>query len=302
MTGKRRDVPAIRATAVAALLALTGCGGEAKKPLLGEGKQVRVGVKSDQPGTGLELHSGEFVGLDVTVARELLERVNGGTPFFDGVLSKNRAPFLRNETFALVVATYSITEQRMRPFKENGEGEGLDFVGPYASGQQGVLVRADDRDRFRSTGDLDGKLVCVWRSTTSASELNKPSYSKVRLSEQEDAGTCVKELKEGRVDAVSTDQLILYGFMEAEPTLAVVPEIAFGAANDYGVALAKGHRKDCEILREAMKKYAVSNEWDRDFQNNLPKVPLDTRNEARPTASEIDALSCRDGVGNAAVN
>ncbi|MGA5197435.1 transporter substrate-binding domain-containing protein [Streptomyces exfoliatus] len=287
-----------------AVLAAGCTAADAEPTLIGEGKKVRVGAKSDQPGTSHEPHAGEFEGFDITVAREVLGGVgvDAESVRFDGVLSKNRAKDLRAGDFDLVTATYSITLQRTLPVEEGGEG--LDFVGPYASTPQGVLVRADDKDSYRNLSDLDGKQICVWEGTTSLTELSKPAYQLIRLRVEKDAGYCVKALKAGDVDAVSTDQLILYGFMEAEPTLAVVPGIAFGVVNDYGIAMHRtpAHRKDCEKLREALKTYVAGNEWGRDFENNLPRVPVAARNEARPTATEIDAVSCRERPANARVD
>ncbi|MEU3749089.1 MULTISPECIES: transporter substrate-binding domain-containing protein [Streptomyces] len=291
---------------LAVLTALaTACTTAAPEPtLLGAGKKIRVAAKGDQPGTGFEPHDGEFEGFDITVTQEVLGRlgIDAASIRFDGVLSKNRAKSLREGDFDLVVATYSITLQRTLPVEEGGEG--LDFVGPYASTPQGVLVRAADKDRYRGLSDLDGRQVCVWKGTTSLTELSKPAYQLIRLREEKDAGYCVKALKAGEVDAVSTDQLILYGFMEAEPTLAVVPGIAFGVINDYGIAMHRtpAHRKECERLREALKKYVSGNDWDRDLANDLPRVPVAARNEAKPTTAEIDALSCRERPANAKVD
>ncbi|MFJ8043866.1 transporter substrate-binding domain-containing protein [Kitasatospora sp. NPDC096147] len=282
----------VSAVAVAVVLAAAGCGTDEPPSLFAKGEQVLVGAKNDQPGTGFEVHAGEFAGLDITVAREVLNRVGSEPPDFTGVLSKDRAPKLQKGKLDLVAATFSITAQRMKPLSEGGDG--LDFVGPYASGQQGMLIRAADRDRYKRLEDLNGALVCVWRSTTSATELDKPAYQQIRKAEMEDAKTCVDALKRGDVDAVSTDQLILYGFMHADPSLLVPVGIGFGALNDYGIAFAKGHRKDCELAKAALKAYIEGNDWDRDFQLNLPDVPTDKRNEAHPTSDEIDALSCRD--------
>ncbi|BBC34248.1 hypothetical protein SGFS_055420 [Streptomyces graminofaciens] len=293
---------AVRTVTMAAVVALlwplaTGCSSE--ESMFDDGK-VHVGAKSDQPGTSSSPHDGVYEGFDITVAKELLASVKVTSPYFSGVLSKNRGPALRNGDLDLVAATYSITAQRMKPRDEGGEG--LDFVGPYASTQQGILVREKDYGRYKDDSDLDGKLVCVWKGTTSAEELKKPAYDKIRLREEEDAKYCMKALLAKEVDAVSTDQLILYGFMEAEPGLRVVPGIKFGEPNDYGIAMAKGHRADCERLRDTLRTYVAGNDWERDFENNLPKVPKAERDEARPTADEIDALSCRDKPGNASVD
>ncbi|WP_189876442.1 transporter substrate-binding domain-containing protein [Streptomyces bluensis] len=295
-TGARARV--LRTATVVALLCSLAAGCSSKESMFDDGK-VHVGAKGDQPGTSFEPHDGEFNGFDVTVARELLTAVDVDSPYFSGVLSKNRAANLQNGDLDLVAATFSITPQRMKPQDEGGEG--LDFVGPYASTQQGILVREEDYGQYKDHDDLDGRLVCVWEGTTSAQELKGPAYDKIRTVEEDDAGYCIKALREKRVDAVSTDQLILYGFMNVERGLRVVPGIRFGEPNDYGIAMLKGHREDCERLRDALRTYVNGNDWDRDFENNLPKVPKADRDEARPTPEEIDALSCRDKPSNAAV-
>ncbi|MEU3688081.1 transporter substrate-binding domain-containing protein [Streptomyces narbonensis] len=301
--GRRPAGPWIGVLAVLTALA-TACTTAAPEPTLLGGKKIRVGTKGDQPGTGFEPHDGEFEGFDITVTKEVLGGlgIDPAAVLFDGVLSRRRPAALREGDFDLVVATYSITLQRTLPVEEGGEG--LDFVGPYASTPQGVLVRAADKDRYRDLSDLDHRLVCVWKGTTSLTELSKPAYQLIRLRELTDAGSCVKALKAGDVDAVSTDQLILYGFMEAEPTLAVAPGIAFGMTNDYGIAMHRtpAHRKECERLKEALKKYVSGNDWDRDLANDLPRVPVAARNEAKPTTDEIDALSCRERPANARVD
>ncbi|MDT0433320.1 MULTISPECIES: transporter substrate-binding domain-containing protein [Streptomyces] len=276
-------------------VALAGCSSE-HPSLFAEGR-IEVGSKSDQPGTSYSPHDGEFTGFDITVAREVLRKVGIETPDFEGVLSENRASDLHRGDIQLVAATYSITAERMAPKSERGDG--LDFVGPYASTQQGILVRTEDAEQYQRMSDFNGKLVCVWKGTTSAAELKREAYSKIGLAVETDARTCVRRLRDKTIDAVSTDQLILYGFMEDESGFAVVHSLTFGAFNDYGIAMVKGHREDCRKLQDALMEYARSNDWDRDFQNDLPKVPKAIRDEARPTEDDIDRYSCRDRPGNA---
>ncbi|MEU7736075.1 hypothetical protein AB0B51_23685, partial [Streptomyces griseus] len=66
--------------------------------------------------------------------------------------------------------------------------------------------------------------------------------------------------------------------------------------------MAKGHREDCKKLQQALMDYAQSNDWDRDFQINLPLVPKKDRDEARPTDDEIERSSCLDRPSNAKVD
>ncbi|MFE7624567.1 transporter substrate-binding domain-containing protein [Streptomyces sp. NPDC057509] len=297
MTGAARHRRAVTVTAAVATAVLyaaaTGCDSEPESIL---SDRTEVGAKSDQPGTSFSPHDGEYNGFDISVVGTLMNMLGYDTPRFSGVLSKNRAKLLHDDHVQLVAATYSITPSRMAP-KDKG-GDDLDFVGPYASTQQGFLIRKNDRS-IRTLADLDGKVVCVWKGTTSANELNKPAHDKIVKRTEEDASYCVKALKDKEVDAVSTDQLILYGFMQANPSLRVVPGIKFGEPNDYGIAMAKGHRKDCVRLRDALTQYIrQATSWERDFQNSLPAVPKETRDEAKPTEDEIMALSCVDRPGD----
>lgn len=295
---ERRTRPVAITLTAAALTAvsLAGCGSQ-QSSLFEDGEKVEVGAKSDQPGTSYSPHDGEFNGFDVTVAKEVLAAVDVKSPDFEGVLSQNRARALQNGEVDLMAATYSITETRMAPKEDDGDN--LDFVGPYASTKQGVLVRAEDAKRYRNLDDLQGKLVCVWKGTTSATELEKKDYDGIGTSELTDARDCVRELVAKKVDAISTDQLILYGFMDSDPRLKVAPGITFGAYNDYGIAMYKGHREDCEKLKAALLEYVNGNDWDRDFQINLPKVPKADRDEAKPQEGEIESSSCRDKPGSA---
>ncbi|WP_241990012.1 MULTISPECIES: transporter substrate-binding domain-containing protein [unclassified Streptomyces] len=292
----RRAVTVTAAVAAAALyVTATGCDSEPESIL---SDRTEVAAKSDQPGTSYSPHDGEYNGFDISVVGNLMNMLGYETPRFSGVLSKNRARLLHDGDVQLVAATYSITPSRMAPQDEGGDG--LDFVGPYASTQQGFLIRDDDKS-IRKLADLNGRVVCVWKGTTSANELSKPSHDKIVLRTEEDASACVRALKDGKEDvaAVSTDQLILYGFEAANPTLRVVPGIKFGEPNDYGIAMAKGHRKDCVRLRDALIEYVrQATAWERDFQNSLGAVPKETRDEAKPTEDEIMALSCVDRPGD----
>ncbi|MEV0372254.1 transporter substrate-binding domain-containing protein [Streptomyces sp. NPDC050636] len=278
-----RTLPAAALLALGAVTA-TACGASEPPSLFADGK-VSVGAKNDQPGTGV-VRTYKFSGFDITVAKQLLKDV-GAEPDFGIVPSEDRSTVLTKKSKDLVVATFSITVDRMKT---------LDFVGPYASTYQGVMVRRND-DRIRKPGDLSGKHVCTWPGTTSATTLQGPAYDGIDVYEAPDASMCIKDLKDEVADAVSTDQMILYGFTQENPDLKVVPRITFGSANHYGVAMNKGHRADCRRLRDALRDYLTDNTWSADFSTSLPSIPKANANwetDYKPRVETIDALSCRD--------
>ncbi|MFD6988066.1 transporter substrate-binding domain-containing protein [Streptomyces sp. NPDC059943] len=291
MTGTARHRQTVLVPAGILALSLSGC--TTTETILNNDTQL--GAKSDQPGTSYSPHDGEYNGLDITVVNALFRDLGLESPHPSGVLSRDRARALRDKDVDLVAATFSITPKRMQTREEGGEG--LDFVGPYASTQQGFLVRKENDD-IRRLVDLNGKHVCVWAGTTSANELQSKAYDGISKRTETDAQSCVAALLNDEVDAVSTDQLILYGFMDRYPSLKVIPQIKFGEPNDYGIAMVKGHRADCKKLRDALKRYVNGPDWDRDVENNLPRLPKTERDEAHPTTAEISALSCVDEPAN----
>ncbi|MEU9119338.1 transporter substrate-binding domain-containing protein [Streptomyces sp. NPDC048506] len=283
--GRRCRVVGAAVFLVVGALAASACGSAEPPSLFASGK-VSVGAKNDQPGTGV-VHTYKFSGFDITVAQQVLKAV-GVEPDFGIVPSEDRGAVLVEKKKDLVVATFSITVDRMKE---------LDFAGPYASTYQGIMVRKNDH-RIRRPDDLFGKRVCTWPGTTSATTLQGPEYSRIAVYERPDASSCIDDLKVKKVaDAVSTDQMILYGFTQENPDLRVVPDITYGSANHYGIAMAKGHRADCLKLRDALRDYVRSNDWSHDFATSLWSVPkADPRWETdyKPRVETIDALSCRD--------
>ncbi|MGW5115325.1 transporter substrate-binding domain-containing protein [Streptomyces noursei] len=281
-----------RATSLAALLTLAGlaatataCGTAEPPSLLASGK-VLVGVKSDQPGTGYTLDGYNPSGFDITLARHVLASLHV-EPDFGAVPSEDRMTVLTEKKKDLIVATFSITPDRMAK---------LDFAGPYANTFQGVLVRKADH-RIAKPSDVIGKRVCTWPGTTSYNSFNGPEGQGIRVYQSQTAQGCIADLRRNDADAVSTDQMILYGFAKKYPDLKVVPNITYGPVNQYGIAMAKGHRADCLKIRDALKEYVTSSDWSQDFANSLPAIPAadpDWEGNYKPRPTNIDALSCRD--------
>jgi len=243
MSRHRRTVSAA-ALAAAAVLGLPACAAVlGEEDSLVDATSLTVAVKADQPGLGLEGEDGEFEGFDVDVALYIAARL--GIPEenvdFIGVTSAEREEKLVQGEADMVVATYSITPARKTE---------VTFGGPYYVAKQDVLVRAD-ADEIEGVRDLAGRDVCRSAGSNSAlriteglgidvNELDAPSYS-----------ACIDLLRDGEVDAVSTDNLILAGFLAQEPT-------AFRFVNNpftdekYGVGLPYGDVEGCEAVNKAI--------------------------------------------------
>jgi glutamate transport system substrate-binding protein len=229
---------------MAAVLALSACTGALSDTgsLLGR-DTLRIGVKADQPGLGLRGPSGEFTGFDVDVALDIAERL-GVEPVdveFVEVTSAEREEALREGRVDMVVATYSITPARKTE---------VTFAGPYYVAHQDILVRADERS-IDDVRDLAGRRLCQGEGSNSATRVIGERGVAARLIEAPTYSECVTMLEEGEVDAVSTDDLILAGFLLRSRDAFRIVNAPF-TDEKYGVGVAEGDLSGCEAVNRAI--------------------------------------------------
>ncbi|WP_043535442.1 glutamate ABC transporter substrate-binding protein [Actinomyces polynesiensis] len=203
--------------------------------------KVRIGVKEDQPGLGyLDAVTGERSGFDIEIATWIAAELGFSADQieFQKVPSANREQALINGDIDYYVGTYSITDKRK---------EQVGFAGPYFVTGQGLLVKADNTD-IKSDQDLAGKTVCSATGSTPIQNI-KDNYPDTKTTEFDNYSQCVEALKDGTVDAVTTDQAILIGYAAQEPDALKVVGDPF-SVEKYGV----GVPKDDAALRHFINK------------------------------------------------
>ena len=192
---------------------------------------VIVGVKNDQPGLGYEdAASGERTGFDVDIARWIAASLGYAEDQIEYVTipSANREQALVNGDIDYYVGTYSITDSRK---------EQIDFAGPYFITGQGLLVAADNED-INGPDDLGGKVVCSVTGSTSLQRI-RDEYPDAETTEFETYSACIEQLKNGQVDAITTDEAILAGYVQQDPEELKLAGEPFSEER-YGVGIAKG--------------------------------------------------------------
>jgi len=225
---------------------------------------INVGAVTDAPGFG-ELEPGSNIreGFDVDLYRWFGNHVPPTfTPIPVDVTIEERVNALRDGRVQLVVATFSITDERR---------ESIGFAGPYLLTHQGMMVRAGDT-RIRSAKDLTGMTVCTLSGSTSLIQLNEGVLrNQIVLTVEKSNKQCVDRLLSGQVDAVSTDQIVLDGLAAADPTrLSVVDGFTFGAEERYGIGLPHGDTAACEIMTAKIREFITSGSWDQFFDKHFP--------------------------------
>ena len=226
---------------------------------------IRVGIKFDQPNFGVKgPGAGEAEGFDAEIARLLALGIFGGSVGDLGerihwieAQSKNRETLLQDGTVDIVVATYSITDERKQL---------VGFVGPYFLARQDIMVRADDRS-ITGVNDLSGKRVCSAQGSTSYDHLVKRNPEAIPVL-SDTYSDCSKALLSGDVDAVTTDQGILEGYAhESGGRLRVL----YNPLGDepYGIGLKKGDEAFRAFLHHRLTEVVANGDWSRAARYSL---------------------------------
>jgi glutamate transport system substrate-binding protein len=239
--------------------------------------EIRIGVKYDQPGLSFRKPGTDMpAGFDIEIGKMIAARLGIEPAKIRWVetVAKNREPFIQNGTVDLVVASYSITEQRR---------EVIGQAGPYYVTGQQLLVRKDDAT-IKGPESLPGKQVCAVTGSTSIKAVEEYRATVVPFATW---GECVTQLLNKRVDAVTTDGAILLGYAAEDPERLQVVGRSF-SKEGYGIGFKKGEQPFCEFLRGVLTKSFTDGSWQKSFDGTLGKSGV-----AAQPPSAVDAACWR---------
>lgn len=249
--------------AIAVALVATACGGDESRSVsesAANGTLV-VGIKFDQPGLGLRSPDGTFSGFDVEVAKYVADQlgVSEENIQFREAPSPQRETLIQNGEVDYIVATYSITDSRK---------EKVDFAGPYFVAGQSLLVRADETEITGPESLTGGKILCSVAGSTPAQNVKDNYAQDVQLQEFDTYSACVEALRNGGVDAVTTDDIILAGYAAQSPGDFKVVGEPF-TEELYGIGLAKGDDESRDRINDAIESMIESGAWAQAFEETV---------------------------------
>ena len=226
-TFKRKACRVIAAlAAVACTMSLAACGAD-------ETGKIRIGIKFDQPGLGFK-KSGTYVGFDVDVAKYIAKKLGYSEDqiIWKEAPSKQREAMIQNGDVDMILATYSITDERKKSW---------DFSTPYRTDYVGLMVKK--RSGFTSIEDLDGKVIGVSQGATTQGlieQMIKDNGFSCKPEFRAFSGYPIikSSLDAGNIDVFAMDRSTLAGYMN-ETVELLQPEVKFGEQG-YGVATKKG--------------------------------------------------------------
>ena len=223
-----------------------------------------AGVKFDQRLFGLKNPtSGDVEGLDVEIAKLVAKRLLGDEKKIEFVetVSKNREAFIQEGKVDIVVATYTINDTRKQV---------VDFAGPYYVARQDILVKKSDT-QVKSVQDLNGKKVCTAQGSTSLTNLQAQAPQADISTLFDKYSLCVEALNDGRVDAVTTDNGILAGFVDESPDKYKLVNAPF-STEPLGIGLKKGEQAFRTFLNDLLDASFKNGDWKKAIDKTVGKV------------------------------
>ncbi|ABK04181.1 amino acid ABC transporter substrate-binding protein, PAAT family [Arthrobacter sp. FB24] len=278
------------AASAALALTLSACGGGggttsnpsvAEKPTFAAGStmeklskagSIKIGTKFDQPLFGQVGLDGKPIGFDVEMGKLIAAKL--GIPAdkieWSETVSANREPFIEQGKVDLVIATYTINDKRKQV---------VSFAGPYYEAGQALMVNKDN-DTIKKPEDVKGKKVCsVTGSTPAATIVEKYGAELVPAATY---SACLEPLRNKQVEAITTDNVILAGFVDKEPEAFKLASDETFTKEPYGIGL----KKDDTVFRNWINDQLE--EFSRD--GSYKKAWEATAGSVIKTAPELPAI------------
>ncbi|MGN0063661.1 MAG: glutamate ABC transporter substrate-binding protein [Nocardioides sp.] len=234
---------------------------------LADAGTIKVGVKYDQPGLGFKDAAADMPsGFDIEMAKLLvaslgIDPTDTSKVEYVETISDNREPYLQDGTVDIVLASYSITDERRQVVGQ---------AGPYMITGQQLLVKADSD--VSGPADLKGKEVCSVTGSTSLDNIKDQGMKQVGF---ETYSECVEKVLDGTVEAMSTDGSILMGYAaQNEGELKVVGD-AFSEER-IGVGYSKDHPEMCQWINDTLTQANEDGKWAEAFEATLGKSGSET--------------------------
>lgn len=232
---------------------------------INKAKKLRLGTKFDQPGFGFKGLDGKVTGFDVEMAKIIAGELGltADQIEFTETPSAVREQVIQDDKVDIVAATYTINNTRK---------ERIGFAGPYYVAGQHIMVRSDENgitgpDSFKS-GD---KKVCSVTNSTPANNIkkylaNEPAQLVVFDTYQK----CVDALTNKQVDAVTTDNVILLGFISKNEGKFKLAGTKF-TEEPYGIGVKKDDTTFRNWINDVLEKAYADGRYEKAWKDTAGK-------------------------------
>lgn len=287
-----RTATTVAAIAAAGVLVLAGCtdssapegdGGDAptgeKIPYedgttmaeLAEAGSIKIGTKFAQPLFGLAGPDGVPVGFDIEIGKIIAGQLDIAPEDIEWVetVSANREPFIQSGEVDIVIATYTINDERK---------EVISFAGPYYEAGQDILVASGNPEGIEGPEWFEENpdaTVCTVSGSTSLTNIQEYTTN---VLEAADYADCLDPIRNGQAVAVTTDNVILAGLADQSDGEFEVVNNPF-TAEPYGIGLALDDTDFRMWINDVLEQSYEDGSWDAAWEStagvvlDLPEPP-----------------------------
>ncbi|WP_069817566.1 glutamate ABC transporter substrate-binding protein [Streptomyces sp. TP-A0874] len=222
--------------------------------------KIVIGAKADQPYLGFEDQATkERSGFDIEIAKMVAADL-GFSPKqieWKTVDSGARETAVAKGDVDLMIGTYTMNDERKKQ---------IDFAGPYYHAGASLLVRKDEKE-ITGPDTVKGKKVCSIVGSTPLQTIKQPKYG-AKVTELGKYSDCVKQLIDGQVDAVTTDDAILKGYAAQNPKNLKVVGDTF-SDEPYGIGLKKGDKALQTALLDSLEAHEKNGDYKKAYEATL---------------------------------
>ncbi len=248
---------------------------------LADAGSIRIGTKFDQPGFGLKGLSGDPEGFDVEIGKIIAAKLGIAPESIEWVESpsKVREENIETDKVDMVVATYTINDERKKR---------ITFAGPYYVAGQQLMVKSDN-DAIGGPDDIKANpdvKVCSVTGSTPSESIKQYLASPDQLVLFDTYAKCADALRTDQVGVVTTDNVILLGFVsESDGDFKLVGEQF--TDEPYGIGIKKGDADFCDFINETLKEASDSGAYEEAWASTAGQV----EGSETPTLPEADPCS-----------
>ena len=190
-------------------------------------------------------------GFDVDIANEIADAIGVDLVIqemdFDALVSA-----LPAGKVDLVISGMNPTEERAKV---------VDFSEVYYNSKHGILVRAEDADKYQTFADLEGAKVGVQLGSTQE-KIAKTEIPNVNLQQLSNINNLILELKAGKVDAIVMEKPVAEMAVKSNPELAVGKPIYEEQTGGNAVGIAKNNPQLLAKVNEVITELNESGKMD----------------------------------------
>lgn len=220
-----------------------------------ESGKLVIGTCADYP--PYEFHKtvngkDEIVGFDITIAKEIAKDLGVKLEIkdmkFDGLLAA-----LQSGNVDMVIAGMNPTEERKKS---------VDFSTVYYEAIQTVLVRAEDKDKFKTLDDFKGKKIGVQKSTTQE-EVAKKQMTSSDIKSLSKVTDLALELQNKKVDGLVLEKPVAITYANNAKGFAMSLAKFENADKGASVATKKGNKDLLDAINKTLDKLIKAKSIDK---------------------------------------